>query len=177
MSRRKLVVREVKGFYLRLTLPKKREAVRREIFSALGLLKNYAANGGAPRLDDILEELAKGEGILSGTFEKCLKLLRAGHIDEIGACFANKTGAENTEEFTSLLSMWDSIDPSKLVSVIEAQRNAMREEMTTNMIRKTERMSDLLYIPTIASVLIVFVNFIYIGYYLQQKEMLTQIFF
>jgi hypothetical protein len=192
MSKRKLGTRKIQDVYLKLILPKRREAVRREIFSILGILRNYAAYDGGhagasardlssrhvvPRLDDILEELAKGEGVLAATFEECIMLLRMGKIDEMGRCFAGKIGAEDTEEFVALLTMWDSVNPAKLLGVIESQRNAMREEMTTTMMRNTERVSDFLYIPTIAAVLIIFTNFIYIGYYLQQKEMLTQIFY
>jgi len=53
----------------------------------------------------------------------------------------------------------------------------MREKRTTELMRKTETMSDLVYLPVVAGVLAVFMNFVYTAYFIEQKDMLMQIFY
>jgi uncharacterized protein YneF (UPF0154 family) len=39
--------------------------------------------------------------------------------------------------------------------------------------RRDETVSDLIYLPVVINVMLVFINFIYVGYFIDQKEMLT----
>jgi len=72
---------------------------------------------------------------------------------------------------------WDAVSPQKLIKTVSAFQNALRETRTTRLIRKNEALSDLVYLPVVACVLVIFVNFIYVAYFAEQQAMLTELFF
>jgi hypothetical protein len=49
----------------------------------------------------------------------------------------------------------------------------MNEVSLTLRKKRDETISDLIYLPVVVNLMIVFINFIYVAYFLDQKEMLT----
>ena len=64
-----------------------------------------------------------------------------------------------------------------LQETLEMYRQNIREETITKEKQKNEIMSDLIYIPVMCNVMLIFINFIYIAYYAQQKELFQQLLF
>jgi len=157
----------------------RREKAGREMYAALGILRNFARTdaGADMRSDALLEQFAQTEGVLRESFATVLKLLRSGREEEAAESFARTVGTEFGRDFIMLILEWDRIPPARLSDTIESYRCAMREKRTTELMRKTETMSDLVYLPVVAGVLAVFMNFVYTAYFIEQKDMLMQIFY
>ena len=52
----------------------------------------------------------------------------------------------------------------------------MREDRLTKQKRRDEMVSDLVYFPVVVNAMAVLMNFIYVAYFLQQKEALNVLF-
>jgi hypothetical protein len=48
----------------------------------------------------------------------------------------------------------------------------MKAARLTEQKKKDEMISDMVYFPVVVNILVIFVNFIYVAYFLDQKEML-----
>ena len=181
---------------IRLTLPrdpsvlttirtnKRREAVQKELYSALSILRNYAStdNGAGAAAacvttDYLLEQFAGTDGTLKEVYAGTLRLLRTGRREEAAEFFTATAGTELARDFIMLVLDWDAVPSHKLKGAVSAFQNALKETRTTELIRKTETMSDLVYLPVITGVLVVFVNFVYVAYFAEQRELLAELFF
>ncbi|GHU63819.1 hypothetical protein AGMMS49983_08150 [Clostridia bacterium] len=176
------MIQRAKDLGREISSSKPREQAAREIFSALSVLRNQAtASAGdlasSVTTDTLLEQFAQGEGVLQRTYQGTLRLLRTGRSEEAADFFTKSAGISLARDFIMLVLEWDEIPPERLLGTIAAFRNAMKETRTTELLRKNEILSDVVYIPVITGVLIVFVNFIYVAYFADQSEMLTQLFY
>jgi len=169
---------------LALRSVKRRELVQKELYSALSVLRNHAsADGGdgAPgacvTTDYILEQFSQTEGVLKEAYAGALRLLRSGRGAEAIGYFSAAADVELARDFIMLVLDWDAVPSYKLKQTVGAFQNALRETRTTELIRKNEVLSDLVYLPVVAGVLIVFVNFIYVAYFAEQRALLTELFF
>ena len=163
---------------LRLKKTKRGEVVQKELYSALSVLRNYAsAEGGTVTTDFILEQFTLQDGVLKGAFSGALRLLRTGRRGDAADYFAAAAGVPLARDFILLVLDWDAVPPQKLRQAVISFQNAIKETRTTELIRKTETMSDLVYLPVVAGVLVVFVNFIYVVYFAEQRELLAELFF
>ena len=165
---------------VRLRKAKRRELVHKEIYSALSVLRNYASaeDGSAGVTSDyILEQFAGTDGTLKDAYAGTLRLLRTGRRSEAADYFTAAADIELARDFVLLVLDWDAAPSNKLKQAVNAFQNALRETRTTELLRKTETMSDLVYLPVIVGVLIVFVNFIYVAYFAEQRELLAELFF
>jgi len=167
-----------------LRTARKRELVQKELYSALSVLRNHASadsGNGAPgacvTTDYILEQFAQTEGVLKEAYAGALRLLRSGRGAEAAGFFAAAADVDLARDFIMLVLDWDAVPSHKLKRTVSAFQNALRETRTTELIRKNEVMSDLVYLPVVAGVLIVFVNFIYVGFLAEQRTLLTELFF
>ena len=159
-----------------------REQTAREIFSALSLLRNQASSSTAENsrpitTDALLEQLAQNDGVLKNAYLGSLRLLRTGRPEEAIDFFTNAADVVLARDFIMLVIEWDEIPPERLLGTIAAFRNAMKETRTTELMKKNEVLSDIVYLPVVVSVLIVFVNFIYVAYFAEQREMLIELFY
>ena len=161
---------------------KRHEQTAREIFSALSLLRNLAsvsANGNTSPIttDALLEQLAQNDGLLKNAYLGALRLLRTGRSADAADFFTSIADVGLARDFIMLILEWDEIPPERLLGTIATFRNAMKETRTTELLKKNEVLSDIVYLPVVVSVLIVFVNFIYIAYFAEQRELLTELFY
>ncbi|MDR1815493.1 MAG: hypothetical protein LBR00_02270 [Clostridiales Family XIII bacterium] len=168
-----------RGLALRIPTARRKEAMDRALFAALGALRNYSKSGGGAQMttDAILEEFAGRDGALQDAWATCLRMLRVGREAEIPAYFAEASMNDLGRDFMMLLLEWDRTDPTRLTDTVAAFQTAMKETRTTTLTRRTEAMSDLLYLPVVVGVLVVFMNFIYVAYFVEQRELLTELFF
>jgi hypothetical protein len=165
-----------------ITSSRRREQAAREIFSALSVLRNQAsaasgARAAAVTTDALLEQFSQSEGVLKRAYQGTLRLLRTGRPEEAVDFFTAAAGVSLARDFIMLVLEWDELPPERLLGTIAAFRNAMKETRTTELMRKNELLSDIVYIPVVAGVLLVFVNFVYVAYFADQREMLTPLFY
>jgi hypothetical protein len=166
-------------FYRRIPSARRKERVDRELYTAMGILRNYArASGGAKTTTDaILEQFAGTDGTLREAYAGSLRLLRTGREKAAVEFFTAQAESDMARDFMMLLLEWDRIAPERLTDTINSFRTAMKETRTTELLRKNEGMSDIVYLPVVAGVLVIFMNFIYIAYFVEQKELLAELFF
>jgi hypothetical protein len=169
------------GARLERTLSGSRRAERtdRELFEAIGLTRNLIAASGSVHLpaDALFEQLARTEGVLSPAFRKALALLRVNRKDEMVRRFAEDVNTPMAGDFIRLLAKWDDVSPEKLSSTLLSYQSAVKEARTTALKRRNEIYSDLIYFPAVLNVLVVLMNFIFVSYYIEQRDLFERIFF
>jgi hypothetical protein len=162
-----------------LTGSRRAERADRELFEAIGTTRNLIASSGSVHLpaDALFEQLVRAEGDLSPAFRKALALLRVNRKDEMVRRFSEDVNTPMAGDFIRILAKWDDVSPEKLSSTLLSYQSAIKEARTTALKRRNEIYSDLIYFPAVLNVLVVLMNFIFVSYYLEQRELFEKIFF
>ncbi|MDR1292133.1 MAG: hypothetical protein LBJ91_01875 [Clostridiales Family XIII bacterium] len=157
----------------------KSERADRGIFEAIGAARNIiAASGGAHiPADALFEQLSQTEGSLAPAFRRALAMLRVNKKDEMARRFAEEVGTPMAGDFIRILARWDDVSPEKLSSTLLSYQSALKEARTTALKRRGEVYSDLVYFPAVLNVLVVLMNFIFVSYYIEQRDLFTRLFF
>jgi hypothetical protein len=162
-------------------LPKSRrnERADREIFEAIGAARNIIASSDGTQIpaDALFEQFARTEGDLAPAFRKALDLLRVNRKDEMARRFAAEVGTPMAADFIRILARWDDVSPEKLSSTLLSYQSAIKEARTTALKRRNEMYSDLVYFPAVLNVLVVLMNFIFVSYYIEQRDLFETLFF
>lgn len=163
----------------KLTAKKRSAAVENEIYQSASLLENIIIlQKNTPKgAAYIIEQIASYSKELKKPFENMLYYLRLNQKEEAVKAFAKEAGTKSAGEYGDILIKMDSINPSDLRENVSLLRRRLREEAITREKNKNEIMSDLIYIPVLANVMLIFINFIYISYYAEQKEIFQQLLF
>ncbi len=158
---------------------KKKAAVEKEIYQSAALLENIiilqkeSPKGAAY----IIEQIAAYSSVLRKPFESMMYYVRLNQKEAAVNAFEAEAGTAATREYANILIRMDSIAPSELRENVSMLRKRLKEEAITREKKKNETISDLIYIPVLANVMVIFVNFIYISYYAEQKELFQQLLF
>ena len=155
----------------------KQKKIDLEIYEAISYMRNVTIVGEGRKLnaDTLLEQLILHNGVLAPLYAKTLQLLRQNQRADAINYFSNAAGTKISEDFIRLLMQWDDIDPEHLLETLLSHQKSVREAGLTLRKRRDEMVSDLVYLPVVLNVMLVFINFIYIGYYIDQREMLTML--
>lgn len=150
----------------------------KEIYEGISFMRNILTlNAGKQiRGDVIIERLANRNGVLQPVYVKMLSYLRLNRAGEAVLAFNDSNCQASGKEYASLLVKWDEIDPGELGEILTSIQRAAREKRITEQKKRDEMISDLIYLPVVLNVLIIIINFLYISYFLDQQEMLTQFF-
>ncbi len=145
-----------------------------EIYQGLGQIRNLAIvyKGKPMTADYILEQLINHSVSMRGYYIKFLSLLRLNRKEEAVETFVHQIDMPAAANMARLLVRLDEIDPARLEETIAMYQRSIREERVTKHKERDEIISELLYFPVIMNVLLIFMNFMIIGYFLQQKEFL-----
>jgi hypothetical protein len=174
-------IAEAAGRYsLNAILHKRRcEKMDREIFDAISTIRNIIAThrGGRVSADMLLEQLAQADGLLAPVYKKALSYLRVNKKEAMITVFAEEVGTEIAQDFIRIIVRWDDVAPEKLASTLLSYQSAMKEIRTTQLKRSGEVLSDVVFFPVILNVLIVLMNFIFVGYFIEQRDLINQLFF
>ncbi|MDD2217843.1 MAG: hypothetical protein PHW03_00830 [Eubacteriales bacterium] len=155
----------------------RREKVDKEVYEAMAFIRNFtAATGGSVGSEFILEQLADRESPLKQTYIKALGLMRLNKLKEAELLIAENADTEAGRSLASLLLNWDEMKPEQLIEILETRSRSIREIYITGRKRREEILSDIIYFPVVVNVFMIFINFIYIGYFMQQKELLKMLF-
>ena len=71
------------------------------------------------------------------------------------------------------LAGWDELPPDEMAQSVELYSSALREERESRMRARDELVSDLIYFPAIANSMLVMLNFVYVAFFMQQREALA----
>jgi hypothetical protein len=112
------------------------------------------------------------DGLLRPIFIKMLNLLRINQPNEAAELFSEMTGTRAGRDFAVLLIKWDQLNPPELVENLLSYEKSMKSIRITAQKRRDEIISELIYFPAVLNILIIFINFIYVAYFIEQKEML-----
>ena len=96
--------------------------------------------------------------------------------DSASKLLENAVPGSLTPDIARLLTGWEEIDPDSLLSTVELYQTSLREERSTKQLKKDELISDLIYFQVVANCMVVLLNFIYVGYFIEQREALRFLF-
>jgi hypothetical protein len=157
----------------------RKERKEREIYEAISFLRNITAVGmsGSMSTDLALQKLSEKDGALRPAYIKALGLLRLNKREEAEKSFAEAVGDGLGRDFIRVVLQWDDIDPRELTASLASYQKSLKEMRVTAKKKQDEVVSDLIYVPVVANILVIFMNFIFVAYFLEQKEALRGLFF
>lgn len=155
----------------------KKAKMEMELYEAVSFLRNAVilGSGRIQGADSLIEQLTERRGLMSPIFEKMLRLSRQNQQEEAIRYFSEQVCVPNAPDFSRLLMQWDTIDPVMLLETLLSYQKSIREMRMTVQKRKDELRSDLIYLPVVINVTLIFLNFIYVAYFIDQKQMLTML--
>lgn len=161
----------------RMTEQRKKEKVDLELYEGISFLRNVVTigKGAAISGDTLIAKLAEHGGLLSPAYAKMLRLLRQNQKEDAIVSFSNTAKTELSKDFARLLLQWDELDPKELTETLISHQKNIQEARITVQKRRDEWISDLIYLPVVVNVMLVFLNFIYVAYFLDQRQMLTML--
>ena len=160
---------------------KKRDlkGMEKELYQGVIFLQNYAIlQQNAPKgAIYTTEQLMNYMDKLKAPLELLVHYMRMNRGREGIQIFVSRVNSKYAEGFAKILVSLDEMKLDDVRETLEMFRQNIREENITMEKRRIESLSDLVYIPVICNVMLVFINFIYIAYYAQQKELFQQLLF
>jgi hypothetical protein len=176
-------IRRVKGFFRRrlelLGERMRRERREREIYEAISFLRNVTAVGMSKHMsaDMALQKLSESSGVLQPAYARALSLLRLNKREDAERCFGMAAGGSLAKDFIRVVLQWDEVDPRELTASLISYQKSAKEMRITAQKKRDELISDLIYVPVVVNILVVFMNFIFVAYFLEQRDMLKSMFF
>lgn len=157
---------------------RKKEVMHRELSDCLAYIKNIVVLGRGQTMSTelLLEELAEMTEILSPAF---IDMARCMHICESSkACqvLCDVFNSSYSQDIAQFLVRWEDIPTQELMGTVLAYRNILLQERITKQKKRDELTSDLIYFPVVLNSMAVLLNFIYIAYFIEQREALMGIF-
>ena len=151
-----------------------RETVEREISDSLGYIRNIAMTGDSSvSALSLLSDLAGISDKLRPVYLEMERHLSVGDGKKAEECFVSNTGLSISKGLAELIAGWDEADPSEMSETADSYISLLREERITAQKRKNEILSDLIYFPVVVNCMLVLINFIYISFFVSQRELLT----
>ena len=157
---------------------RREEKIDKEISESISFLRNIIALGSGRRVssDYIIEQLSQKEGVMQPCYLTMLRFLRIGKLEDAVKVFSDEADTAIGSEFGALLLRWDSLDPLELIEILISYQKGIKEVKGTAQRKRDEMVSEFIYFPVVLNVFIIFINFIVVGYFMEQKEMLRMMF-
>jgi len=154
------------------------ERIDREIYEGVSFLRNMIAlgNGRGVSSDYVIEEPSRKAGALQPVYMMMLRFLRLGKLEDAVKAFSGEAFTPIGHEFGDLLLRWDALDPLELTEILVSYQKSIKEAKSTSQRKRDEIVSDLIYFPVVLNVFIVFINFIVVGYFMEQRNLLNMLF-
>ena len=168
-----------KKIKIREWLKKRRgERIDKEIYESISFLRNIIALGDGRRVgaDFVIEQLSHKDGILQPVYIRMLRFLRLGKLEEAVKAFSGEAYTNIGFEFGDLLLKWDALDPAELTEILISYQKSIKEAKGTAQRKRDEIVSEFIYFPVVLNVFLIFINFIVVGYFMEQKLMLRMLF-
>lgn len=148
-----------------------------EIFNGLGYIRNriMSSDGSNITTDNMIEELLANADILRPAYLRMLSLIRMNEPEKAADEFAEMAFSDNAREYARVLVQLDEVTPGEIYETLRSFQKTVGESRVTRFRKRDELMSDLLYLPVVLNLVIIFFNFIYTAYFIQQKDMLSML--
>ena len=152
----------------------RRNKLKDELSAALAYVKNIAILGRAESIsaEMLFEELSEVTKLLSPVFLEMARCMSLNDRDKAAEALYKAIGGSCAKETGIFLAGWEDVPPAALVQSVEVYRSALEEERFTRIKRRDEAISDLVYFPVVLNCAAVLLNFLYVAYFLEQKELL-----
>ncbi|MDO5331563.1 MAG: hypothetical protein Q4E99_02680 [Bacillota bacterium] len=178
LFREKLSETKAAKEYYKFKSNRAKSKLMKELSDGLSYLKNITILGRGESISAelMLEELSDFSPGLSKTYLSMARNLSLNEKTLASDALYEVTGNTYARDVGAFLASWEDIPQGELLSSIEAYLNVMREEQVTKQKSKDELISDLVYFPVVINCMLVLLNFIYVSYFIEQEEMLAQLF-
>ena len=169
---------KLKLFIGRLKSAAKKPALERELSESLAYIKNMVVLGRGETISAqlLMEELSEVTDVLSETYIEMSRFISMNESAKAAECLHNAVGESYAVDLGRFFAGWEEIPGEELLPSINAYQSSLREARETKQKRKDEIVSDLIYFPVVLNCMAVLMNFIYVGFYLPQREMLQILF-
>lgn len=171
---------EEPGSYIirRIRAARNLHVMERELSEGLAYIKNIVILGKGRELssETILAELSEISKVLSPVYLRMASCMHINEKKKASDCLYEAVGKPYARDIGDLLSGWEDIPPSELTGNIDAFRSVMLEARDTARQRSDEAVSELLYFSIVANAMAVLLNFVYVGFFIEQAEMLSGLF-
>ncbi len=172
-------IKALTKYIFRKQIEKRRNRiVDREIFEAISYLRNIVIVGRNTDigLDYVMQALCENGGLLREAFVNMLSLIRTNQLDRAEEYFNSFAGTDIAKDFCRLIIKWDDISQKDLLETLISYEKAIKEAMITNVRRQDELISNLIYIPVIINVVLIFIDFLCVAFFVEQREALSSVF-
>lgn len=148
-----------------------------EIYQSIALLRNMNKTNKFSKLssDYMIEQLAIYSELLRSTYFKVLNLLRLNKKQEAIQLFSSEVGTKVSLDFGRLIIELENMENRELDEILISLQKNIREERITKLKKNDEIISDILYLPVVVNVLLIFINFLYVAYFINQKNIFSMI--
>lgn len=142
--------------------------IRFEISRMITVLKNLIITCKDKPLsaEFIINNLIKFSSFTKPILTKFLSLYRLNRIEEAYSYFVSEIGVKVGREFASLLTKLDEIEPVNLIQQLKLHQEAIRDSYMTERIKRDKLISDLSFIPIIALIFLILLNFVFITFFI-----------
>ena len=166
------------GLAGRIRAVKNRPVMERELSEGLAYIKNIVLLGRGAELSSeaILAELSDISPVLSPVYLRMASYMHINEKKKASDCLYEAVAQPYARDIGDLLSGWEEIAPADLTDSIDAFRSVLLEARDTAQQRHDETVSDLLYFSIVANAMAVLLNFVYVGFFIEQAEMLSGLF-
>ena len=123
----------------------------------------------------LLSELAAVSNQLSDTYYSMANYLRLGDSEAALRLIENKMQSPVAGDYGRLLLQWEKLSPSLLMETLISYQKAIEQVRQTKRKKWDELISDLVYFPVIMNVMLILINFIYVAYFIDQRDALLTV--
>jgi len=157
---------------------RKGERIDKEIYESISFLRNMIALGNGRRVGAVyvIEQLSHKEGLLQPIYIRMLRFLRVGKLEEAVKSFSGEAFTQVAVDFGDLLLKWDELDPLELTEILISYQKSIKEVKRTAQRKQDEILSECIYFPVVLNIFIIFINFIMVGYFMEQQLMFNLLF-
>ena len=166
------------SFFKKLKSMGKSDAMQRELSEGLAYVKNIVVLGRGKNVSSelLLTELADISRELSPVYLEMASCMHLNDKEKAEGLLEAAVPGSLSADIARLLTGWEDIDPDELLSTVELYQTSLREERSTKQLKKDELISDMIYFQVVINCMVVLLNFIYVGYFIEQREALKFLF-
>ena len=148
--------------------------MEKEIAQGISYLRNAAAMGRGEYMSTelLLSELAASSRVLGDVYYSMANYLRLGDVEAALRIMGEQVKIPVAADYGRLLIQWEKLEPSLLLETLVSYQKAIDQVRLTKQKKKDEMISDLIYFPVIMNVMLILINFIYVAYFIEQRNAL-----
>ncbi len=162
----------------KLRFRRKKNVMLGELSESMAYINNLVVLGRAGSLSAelLLTELADFCPKLGPVYLDMVHSLHTNDREKAADALYKAIGDSYARDIGEFLAGWDDIPPGDMKNTINIYTDALRSERDSRARKRDEIVSDLIYFPAVVNSMLVLLNFIYVAFFIEQKEALTSLF-